>query len=262
MAEITSEYILSTHERNLPRGRFILNTIIFFLVGISFLIIGIYYYNTISTDFLGRDNTLFKIVCILIISFGIIVILLGMFNLTRKITIKLDKYGIQIIKRKSILNANWNEIMEIKNSITYVPSYRILYQIPNVMIKTQNWKFKIKEGDFNFKDLKDLFLNITEYSKDYDIKIMDALGWLPDDVQYDKYRKGGYDLRLKEYKIVLKIGVILISFGLITLPFLYLFNLSQNNWFVIPFVCIFIGGLFSLCGFAIIEEKRKMKKKK
>ncbi len=261
MVEIASEYVLSTHKGNLPRGRFILNTVIFFLVGIIFLIIGIYYYNTISTDFFGRDDTVFKIVCVLIILFGIIVILLGMFNLTRKITIKLDKYGIQIMKRKSILNATWNDVMEIKNSITYVPSYHILYQIPNVMIKTQNWKFKLKEGDFNFNDLKNLFLNITKYSTNYDIKIMDALGWLPDDIQYDKYRQWGCDLRLKEYKIVLKIGVILILVGLITLPFLYLFNLSQNNWFVIPLACIFIGGLFSLCDLAIIEEKRKIKKR-
>jgi len=261
MVEIASEYILSTHKGNLPRGMFIFNTIVFFLVGISLLIIGIYYYNTISTDFFVGDDALFKIVCILIILFGIIIISLGIFNLKRKITIKFDKYGIQIMKRRSILNATWNEVIEIKNSITFVPTYRYLYQIPNVVIKTQNWKIKLKKGDFSFNDLKDLFLNITNYSKNYDIKIMDALGWLPNEVEYDKYRMGGYDLRLKEYKIVLKIGVILILVGLIILPLLYLFNLSQNNWFVIPFVCIFIGGLFSLCGLAIIEEKRKIKKR-
>jgi hypothetical protein len=250
------EFVLSTHEMGRPKGRIIMITLVYYvIIGVVLLISGGYFY----IEKLDIDLGFFKFIPFMLITFGFIAIILGIRNIQKHETIKVDRYGITIDQGNKSKTASWNEIKKIKSTMTFVPMYRFVFYVELIVIESLNWRHKIRRGNFSVNDLKQLFLDIAERAKNTSVIVVDGLEWLPDQMEFQKGRKEGMSARMREYKILLKIGLVtLILDFLIFIP-VFILNLFDSILFIICILLLFFGFMLAIAGgCGISEEKKKM----
>ena len=259
MIDTCLKYVLSTHEEGRPKGRTIMTTLIFYvLIGVVLLISGGYTYYHFYTEKLDIDLGFFKFIPFMLIIFGFIAIILGIINIQKHETIKVDRYGITINQGNKSKTASWDEIKKIKSSMTFVLTYRYVFLVQFIVIETQNWKYKIKKGNFSVNDLKQLFLNIAEQAKNTSVTIVDGLEWLPEQIEFQKSKEAGISVRIREYKILFKVGIIILILGCFIFIPIFVLNLFDSNLFIV-FILLFFGLMLTIAGgLGIIEEKKKM----
>lgn len=259
MIDTGLEFVLSTHKEGRPKGMTIMTTLIYVIIGLILLISGGYTYYHFYTEKLNIDLGFFKFIPFMLIIFGFIVLSLGIINIQKHETIKVDRDGITINQGNKSKTASWNEIKKIKNSMTFVPTYRYVFLVQFIVIETQNWKHKIKKGNFSIKDLKQLFLNIAEQAKNTSVTIVDGLEWLPEQIEFQKSKEAGISARIREYKILLKVGKIMLILGFLIFIPIFVLNLLDSNLFFIFILLLFFGLMLTIAGgCGISEEKKKM----
>lgn len=262
---LNSEFILSTHVNGRQRNRNLFHNIIsYFPFVIIFIVFGLILYFDVFTRDLPIDLWLFEYIPHLFIFLAIILIVLGIRAIIKEIAIKVDHYGITIKNGNKIKTASWSDIKEIKSWMTLTtgagPSTVRVRPILQLYIITNQWKYKLKMGDFTKEELKNLFMELCKRAKNYDVNIIDELGWLPNQLEYKKVIDAGINFRMKQFKLLVKIGIILLILGLLLLPFVY-FEILNSILPVITVVFLFLGFMVLMAGkLSISEEKKKMKK--
>jgi hypothetical protein len=165
-------------------------------------------------------------------------------------TIKVDDYGLTIQKGKKLKTASWSDIVEIKNyQAIYPTGYSVLItMVDQIIIKTINWNYKISGRTFTRNDLKELFLNIAESAKNHHTKIVDTLGWLPNPVSFRESKTIGQAIRLREYNILLKIGIGMLLIGATLFVLILYVNLWNSPWFATDVILLLFGSMCTLAG--------------
>jgi hypothetical protein len=252
------EFVLSTHEEGRPKGMTIMTTLIFYvLIGVVLLISGGYTYYHFYTEKLNIDLEFFKFMPFMLIIFGFIVLILGIRNIQKHETIIVDRKGITINHGNKYKTASWNEIKKIKSSMTFVPTYKYVFLVQFIFIETQNWKHKIKKGNFSANDLKQLFLNIAEQAKNTSVNIVDGLEWLPEQIEFQKSKEAGISARIREYKILFKLGLMMLILGFLIFIPIFVLNLFESNLFIIFILLLFFGLMLTIVGGCGINEEKK-----
>ena len=262
----SKEFILSTHKDGKIKNRNIIhNSISYFGVSVILFIFAFMFYFRFNDldlsknlEFLGYIHYLIFILAILLLFFGIL-------EIKKEITIKIDNYGVFFKQGNMDHSAGWSEVIEIKSwrAIHPTSGYKTVgfRSIEQIIIKTNNWKASLKLGDFTKDELKSFFADIVKRTDNYDIKIVDELEWLPDSEENKKGIEGGKDFRMRQYKILVKIGLIMMLIGLALLPIAFIFTVSNSIWFGISIALLFLGGMILMAGgLSISEEKKKMKR--
>jgi|GEM_PF-3217169 len=263
---LNSEFILSTHVDGRQRNRNLFHNIIwYFPFVVIFIVFALILYFDVFTKDLPIDLWLFEYIPHLLIFLAIILIILGIRAITKEIAIKVDHYGITIKNGNRIKTASWPDIKEIKSWMTLTtgagPNTVRVRPILQLYIITNQWKYKLKMGDFTKEELKNLFMELYNRAKKYDINIVDELGWLPNQPEYKKGIDAGINFRMKQFRILVKIGSVMILVGLLFTPFVYFYELYNSMWFGIAVVFLFLGAMILMAGkLSISEEKKKMKK--
>ncbi len=258
MIDTGLEFVLSSHKEGRPKGMTIMTTLIFYvLIGVVLLISGGYTYYHFYTQKLNIDLGFFKFIPFMLIIFGFIALILGIRNIQKHETIKVDRNGITINQGNKTKTASWNEIKKIKNSMTFVLTYRYVFLIQFIVIETQNWRHKIKRGNFSANDLKQLFLNIAEQAKNTTVTIVDGLEWLPEQIEFQKSKEAGISARMREYKILFKLGLMMLILGFFIFIPIFVLNLSDSNLFFIFILLLFFGLMLTIAGVCGISEEKK-----
>lgn len=254
------EFVLSTHEQGRPKGRIILTTLIYYVIfGVVLLISGVYTYYLFYTEKLDIDLGFFKFIPFMLIIFGFIVIILGIRNIQKHETIKIDRYGITINQGNKFKTASWNEIKKIKSTMTFVPMYRFVIYVELIVIESLNWRYKIRRGNFSVNDLKQLFLNIAEQAKNTSVTVVDELKWLPEQMKFQKSKEAGISVRMREYKILFKIGLVMLILDFFIFSPVFVLNLFDSYLFIICILLLFFGFMLAIAGgCGISEEKKKI----
>jgi hypothetical protein len=176
MTKTDLQFILSTHENGKPKKRF-LRTIIteYFPVAFFLIAFGIYMLYTSkdnNSDYIGF--LVFDFIGYMLILFGVLLLILGIKKLRQPETIKVDDYGITIVRGNKEKIAPWNEVVEIKKtfSLHSLPDGTNMSAVPYIEIKTHGWKHKTKSKNFTEYELNQLFINLKERTKNTDIIIM------------------------------------------------------------------------------------------
>jgi hypothetical protein len=263
---LNSEFILSTHVKGRQRNKNLFHNIIsYFPFVIIFIVFALILYFDVFAKEFPIDLWLFEYIPHLFIFLAIILIILGIRAITKEITIKVDHYGITIKNGNKTKTASWPDIKEIKSWMTLTtgagPSNVRFIPILQLYIITNQWKYKLKMGDFTKEELKNTFTEIYNRSKNYDVNIIDELGWLPNQPEYKKGIDAGIKFRMKQFRILVKIGSVMILVGLLFTPFVYFYELYNSMWFGIALALLFLGAMILMAGkLSINEEKKKMKK--
>jgi hypothetical protein len=257
------EFILSTHEDGRPKGRFLIHTAIeYFIVSAVLFGLGLflYYYIYIKADV---DVGVFSFMPFMLITFSLLTLILGIRNLQSQETIKVDEYGVTITKGRKTKSATWSEIIEVKSWRTLYPTagYKTVAfrPIEQVVVRTGEWKSKIKVGNFTKNELKELFQTIVERARESHFNIIDELDWLPNYMEFQKGKQAGQSVRLREYRILLKIGLGMLLIGVLMFPAVYHLDLFNSMWFAVLAIFLVFGAMLSLAGgLGIGEEKKKL----
>jgi len=255
MVLTSSEFVLSTHEEGRPKKSIVLNTSFgYFGVSIIFFIFGIYGYLTYS-----KDSVISTAITFFFIVLGLITLVLGVVNISRVETIKVNDFGISITKGKKIREAPWSDVIEIKSWETTYPFGRTVQIVRQIIIKSVTWKYKVNEGNFKIDQLKELFLNIADHAKNHKTTVIDGLNWLPNEPKFQNEKEVAYSLRMKEYKILIKVGAGLLLIGLVCFVIVFLLNGWNSPWFAAGAILLLFGGMCFLGGwFGSNDERKKM----
>jgi hypothetical protein len=228
-------------------------------IGVVLLIFGAYTYYRFFVEKLEINLGFFKFIPFMLIIFGFIALILGLINIQKHETIKVDRYGITITQGNKSKKAPWNEIKRITSTMTFVFFYRHVHYIPMIVIESLNWKHKIKRGNFSLNDLKHLFLNIAERAKTKSVNVVDGLEWLPTQMEFQKSRIAGISVRKREYRILFRIGLSMLILGFLIFFPIFVLNLFDSNLFVICILLLFFGIMLTIAGvLGIYEEKKKI----
>jgi len=263
MKDTGLEFVLSTHEENRPKGRLLFHTTLqYFIISAIMFVLGIVLYNQFFIHELRHDLEVLKFIPFMLFFFGFIALILGILNIQRHETIKVDDNGITITKGKDTKTAMWPDITELKNEWAYYPRNLCLggiWHFPYILIVTSARKYKIKWGNFTRDELKELFLHIADHAKERNVNMADGLGWLPAGRGYDKIKESGRFLRTREYKILIKIGLVMLLVGaILSMPIIY-FGFFNSPWMAAAAVLLFFGCMLLLAGWlGIGEEKKKL----
>lgn len=265
MKDTGLEFVLSTHEENRPKGRLLVHTTLqYLIISAIMFVLGIVLYNQFFIHELRHDLEVLKFIPFMLFFFGFIALLLGILNIQRHETIKVDDNGITITKGKDTKTAMWLDIMEVKNGWAYYlsPRWESIWHFPYILIVTSARKYKIKWGNFTRDELKELFLHIADHAKERNVNMVDGLDWLPADRGYDKIKESGRILRTREYKILIKIGLVMLLVGaMLSMPVIY-FGFFNSPWMAAVAVLLFFGCMLLLTGWlGIGEEKKKLENK-
>ena len=262
----SSEFFLSTHKDGKMKKRNLFHNIFSYIgVSIVLFVAAFLFYFQFSDLNLLKDLEFLGYLHYLFIILGIMLVFLALIAIRKEIAIKIDDYGVFFKHGNKDFSAGWSDVIEVKSWRTIHPTsgYKTIgfRSIEQIIIKTQNWKAGLKLGDFTKGELKSLFADIVLRIKNYDIKIIDELEWLPDSETYKKAVEGGKDFRIRQYKILVKIGLVMMLIGLVILPIAYFLTGSNSIWLGISIALIFLGGMILMAGgLSISEEKKKMKK--
>jgi len=263
------ETVLSTHKIGGPKKSFLLHSILhYFVIAVILIVSGIILFNQLNIQDLRSDLEILRFIPIMLIIFGVIVLVLGILNIQRHETIKLDNSGITIIKGKKTKYAMWSDIIKINNGFTYRAGAGLSHgatirQYPHILIITNEWKHKLVFGNFNYNELKNLFINLAEYGQGKNLDIIDGLDWLPDSMEFAKNKNAGQSVRTREYKILLKIGLWMLFMGFLMMIVVFFLNLFKSPWFAAMFLSLFFGFMLAIAGWCgLSEEKQKLEKNK
>lgn len=259
------EYFLSTKTDSKSRKNHIFNSIEFFIISAMLLFLGYYTYNINFINIQNGPIVFFNFLPYFLIILSIIVLIFGVRNLFYHETIRLDSNGLTATKGRKKFYASWNQIIEIKSTNSFVISgvfsggIPLIRSMPCIIISTTNSKFKIKTINFDIVHLKDLMIRFLDFSNRYQINIIDGIDLLPDQQGFEKSKKLGKNARIKEFRILLKIGGIMFVLSLIMLPIMFIFNLFESDiWFVTFVILLFFGILLMIAGgCGLSEEKNK-----
>jgi hypothetical protein len=228
-------------------------------IGLVLLISGAYTYYRFFVEELEIDLGFFKFIPFMLIIFGFIAIILGLINIQKHETIKVDGYGITITKGNKSKKAPWNEINRITSTMTFVFFYSFVHYVPMIVIESLNWKHKIKRGNFSLNDLTHLFLNIGEWAKTKSVTVVDGLEWLPKQMEFQKSRIAGISVRMREYRILFRIGLSMLILGLLLFIPFFALDIFDSNLFIICILLLFFGIMLTIAGvLGIYEEKKKI----
>jgi len=259
------ELVLSTHDESGSKKRLVIHTIMeyFLIAAILFIVGGLLYYQFYFEDLASRIGP-FEFIPYMLFIFGFVVLILGIRNLKQTENIKVDNYGITITKGGKIKTAPWSNVIEVRSWRTFYPTagYRTvgIREVEQVVVNTNDWKYKIKVGNFTRDELKELFTCIADYGQEHPIKVIDALDWLPGDMQFQDIKTSGRSIRIREYKILLKVGLGMLLIGALLILPVFVFNLFNSPWFAIAAMLLFFGCMLSIAGSCgISEEKKKLK---
>jgi len=249
MQEETNEMILSTHdESGKPKFKALYyNSFAHIVGGMFFFGLFIYFYFNVSKGLEDIGFNFIKYISFFFLLFGFVFLYVGLKNLSVKVTVVINSMGISITSRNKNLFSSWNEVSEVLSTQTVIPYSRHVDIIRNITIKTYSWKFKLTDKFLPLQDLKKLFIRIAEYAYDNQIKVVDYLGWLPDDFRFDNGRTLGNIAKKKEYKRYFFIGLLMIISGLFVMSF-GIFNTEGNAFPILGVVLLFIGLMLLISG--------------
>ena len=259
------EYFLSTKTNPKAKRNHIFNSIKFFIISAMLLFFGYYTYNIDFKTIHGDPIVVLNYLPYLFMILSIILLLFGIRNLFHHETIRLDSNGLTVTKGRKNFYANWNQITEIKSTRFFVLSgvipggVPLIRSLPCIIITTTHSKFKIKTVNFDIDHLKNLMIKFLNFSNRYKINIIDGIDLLPNNQRFKESKNLGMNTRIKEFKILLKIGGVMFVSSLIMLPFMFIFSLFNSDlWFAIFVILLFFGILLMVAGgCGLSEEKNK-----
>jgi hypothetical protein len=256
LRNIGSEFVLSTRKEGKLKGRLLVIAFGYLFIVALLIGFGVYFY-----IFYLQDLGFFSFIPYLLIIFGLLILIISMKDALQVETIKVDEYGLTIQKGKKLKTASWPDVVEVKNCKTIYPAgYSVLIRmIDEIVIRTITWNYKVSGRTFTRNDLKELFLNIAERVKDHHTNIVDTLGWLPNRIPFQGSKTAGQSIRLREYRILLKVGVGMFLIGATLFVFIFYLNLWNSSWFAVLVILLLFGSMCSVGGwFGIGEEKKKL----
>lgn len=178
--ESIREVEFSNYHQGKPKKKLLTHTIIHYFSNAILILIFAFFLYYISTNQISNiDLSFFKFVSILFFIFVVIIIMLGLINLQKE-SIILNEKGVKIKRWKNVKIANWNSVTEIRSMKSFYLSYPVSIYFTMILIKTKDWNYKIKTGNYDMEDLKSLFNHIVDFSKDFNITIKDELRWFKD----------------------------------------------------------------------------------
>jgi len=252
------EYNISSYVKGRPTISLFFNTLFCYLIPSAILFYA--FYEIYIKYWQSEQIPFFQYLSIIILIVGISVLVLGILNL-RPTTIHLNKDEMIITVGKKTRRASWFDVEEVRSSIGITLSLgrAVDIDLPVVIIKTNNWKYKTRRRVFKPSDIKELFRQIVERAISNSTVIVDEQGWLPQTMQTSSIIKQGLPAQLRIYYLIKKIGIVIIVlggviaiFGLVDILF---FNVG-GPIVVLGVICI----LLSLLG--IGDEKQKLEKRK
>jgi hypothetical protein len=263
------EYVLSSWDEGRPKKRLLFLTIVeYFVVGgilivFSFVLLDKYSPEGMSS-FWQLDWTVFQYVSVLFLFLGVVAILFGIRNLIPE-TITVSNQGITISKGKKQWTGVWSEVLEIRNNLVFYPSDSMggklggAEPVHQVIIVTNSWKYKLKSGKFSVGDLKVIYLELVEHVKNTHIELVDVLEWLPEHLR-SLSTISARTVRMREYKLLIKIGSILMLIGgILGLAGFLIGNTMGELAGGIGFAILFIGFICILAGWLGKGEEREKK---
>jgi hypothetical protein len=264
MHRTETEFILSTHEKGKLKRKVMINTIIgYFLVSLFLFGLGlyVYYFLYIQNDF---NVGIFWFMPYLLILLGFFALLLGIYNLRFEETIKVDTQGIAITKGRTTKSVAWSDILEVKSWRTFYPTAGFqsiwIRSIEQIVVRTSQWEFRIKVDHFTINELKELFQIIAEHAQESRFNIIDELEWLPNSTAFQQGRQSGQLYRIREYRILLKIGEGLLLLSASLVPVYFFLDIFTSKWIAVLMVFFVFGVMLVLAGvLGIGEEKKKSK---
>jgi hypothetical protein len=178
-------------------------------------------------------------------------------------TIEISGHGIVIKKWRKTKEAKWQDIVEVrsKRAISGIraaiaagsPRYE-----PAITIKSQKWKHTLTKWKYGSDNLKNVFVSIAERVIPLGAEVGDELGWLP---RYLHPRRRVH-MHLREYKLLYKVGLLMLPVGLVLAGIQAVFNLNFHINLVIR-VFLVIGGMCLLVGgLRYLDEKKKLNRER
>ncbi|MBN1281072.1 MAG: tetraspanin family protein [Candidatus Thermoplasmatota archaeon] len=262
MPEPETPFILSTHEDGKLKKKVLLNRIIsYFLVSVVLIILGLYVYYALYIQY-DFPIGIFWFMPYLLILLGFCTFFLGIYRIRYEETIMVDAQGIAITRGKNTKSTAWSEILEVKSWRTLYPTagYRSVHMrsIEQIVIKTSQWTSRIKVDYFTENEVRELFRIIARHAQGSRFNVLDELGWLPESPEFQQGRQSGQSYRIREYRILVKIGVVLLLLSALFLPVFFLLDLFSSKWIVLVIVFFVFGVMCALAGvLGLGEEKKK-----
>jgi len=172
-----------------------------------------------NTYFVQTDYSIMIYVSFLFLIIAILLLVVGIKNLIPE-KIEVDGQGIKVTIGKKQKQASWSDIVELRNTRAWMGG---TVTTPIIIIKTKNWKYKLRHSRFKNENLKELFNNMSIHVIHSGATIIDEEGWLPEHMSlYSKIALGS-SIEMKIYQGLKKIGIMMLLIGGVSILFITIY---------------------------------------